>query len=273
MLDITLAPDFNPAQPGADHFYLYYTPAAPELARVARFAHLENAGGLTSTGDLASEFQVWQDTDGYLSCCHYGGGLDFGPDGKLWLTSSDKFTAPNPGEFGPDTNHAQDLTKAGGKVIRMNPDGTVPDGTDAWPANPYLDPIDDDPDLPGNQDYYDYIWAYGLRNPFRGAGIFPAVAFSWRKSEETSNLFRTKTSMLPRWTTRASISAGTTVRDLVFRYTTSAHQIMKCPFFTTRTVVRVPRSRAVKSTEATSSRRNGKVSIFMETLLVASCAT
>ncbi len=177
LLDITLAPDFDPATPGADYFYLYYTPAAPQLARVARFTHQENAGGLTSTGDLTSQVTIWQDTDGYLTCCHYGGGLDFGPDGKLWLTSSDKFTAPNPGEFGPDTNHAQDLTKAGGKVIRMNPDGSVPDGTDGWPANPYLDPVDDDPLLPGNQQYFDYIWAYGLRNPFRARWDEPTGRF------------------------------------------------------------------------------------------------
>jgi glucose/arabinose dehydrogenase len=177
LLDITLAPDFDPAAPGDDYFYLYYTPASPELARVARFTHLENMGGLTSTGDLTSEFEVWNDTDGYLTCCHYGGGLDFGPDGKLWLTASDKFTAPNPGEFGPETNHPQDLTKAGGKVLRMNPDGTVPDGSDSWPANPYLDPIDDDPTLPGDQDYYDYIWAYGLRNPFRARWDFPSGRF------------------------------------------------------------------------------------------------
>ena len=177
LLDITLAPDFDPAQPGADYFYLYYTPASPELARVARFEHQENLGGLTSTGDLTSEVAIWQDTDGYLTCCHYGGGLDFGPDGKLWLTASDKFTAPNPGEFGPETNHPQDLTKAGGKVIRMNADGTVPDGNDSWPANPYLDPVDDDPLEPGDQDYYDYIWAYGLRNPFRARWDFTSGRF------------------------------------------------------------------------------------------------
>lgn len=177
LLDITLAPDFDPTAPGDDYFYLYYTPASPQFARIARFAHLENEGGLASRGDLNSQVLIWQDTDGYLTCCHYGGGLDFGPDGKLWLTASDKFTAVNPGEFGPDTNHAQDLTKAGGKVLRMNPDGTVPNGTDGWPANPFLDPIDDDPNLAGNQDYYDYVWAYGLRNPFRARWDFASNRF------------------------------------------------------------------------------------------------
>ncbi len=167
LLDITIAPDFDPDAPGDDYFYLYYTPAAPQLARVARFTHQENNGGLTSTGDLNSEQLIWEDTDGYISCCHYGGGLDHGPDGKLWLTASDKFTAPNLGEGGTNENLPQDLTSAGGKIIRVNTDGSIPDGTDGWPANPFIDPVDDDPNLPGDQDYLDSIWAYGLRNPFR----------------------------------------------------------------------------------------------------------
>lgn len=169
LLDIAVAPDFDPESPGKDYIYLYYTPASPRRAMIARFTHEEGVGGLASTADLSSEFEVWRDTTGYITCCHYGGGLDFGPDGKLWLTSSDKFTAPNPGEGGNDENHPQDLTLAGGSLIRVNPDGTAPDGTDGWPANPFIDPVDDDPDLPGDQDYHDFIWGYGLRNPFRSS--------------------------------------------------------------------------------------------------------
>ncbi len=177
LLDISIAPDFDPDAPGDDYFYLYYTPAAPQLARIARFTHQENSGGLTSTGDLSSEFLVWEDTDGYISCCHYGGGLDHGPDGKIWLTSSDKFTAPNPGEGGTNENLPQDLTTAGGKVIRVNPDGSIPDGTDGWPANPFIDPTDDDPNIAGDQDYLDSIWGYGLRNPFRARWDIPSGRF------------------------------------------------------------------------------------------------
>lgn len=177
LLDISIAPDFDPDAPGDDYFYLYYTPAAPQLARIARFTHQENSGGLTSTGDVNSEFLVWEDTDGYISCCHFGGGLDHGPDGKLWLTASDKFTAPNPGEGGTNENLPQDLTTAGGKIIRVNPDGTIPDGTDGWAANPFLDPTDDDPNVAGNQDYLDSMWAYGLRNPFRARWDIPSGRF------------------------------------------------------------------------------------------------
>lgn len=167
LLDISVAPDFDPNTPGDDYIYLYYTPASPQQARIARFTHQQNSGGLTSTGDLSSEFLVWEDTDGYISCCHFGGGLDHGPDGKLWLTSSDKFTAPNTGEGSTNENLPQDLTTTGGKIIRVNPDGSIPDGTDGWAANPFIDSVDDDPNIAGNQDYLDSIWGYGLRNPFR----------------------------------------------------------------------------------------------------------
>ena len=155
LLDITLDPDF--ATNG--YFYLYYTPDETENARISRFTFNENSGGLTSTASTASEFVVWEDTDGYLSCCHYGGGLDFGPDGKLWLTTSDKFQASTPGE-GADggADLPLDLSSSSGKIIRVNSDGTVPDGTDGELPNPFLAVGDG---------INDFIWAYGLRNPFR----------------------------------------------------------------------------------------------------------
>ncbi|MEB8388430.1 Ig-like domain-containing protein [Rhodobacteraceae bacterium KMM 6894] len=155
LLDITLDPDFT----NNGYFYLYYTPNNPENARIARFEHQENSGGLTSTGALNTEFTVWEDTDGYPGCCHYGGGLDFGPDGKIWLTTSDKFLSTTPGEGAAGGNDIMlDPAASSGKIIRVNPDGTVPDGTDGWAANPWADPSDG---------FNDYAWAYGLRNPFR----------------------------------------------------------------------------------------------------------
>src|SRR5690606_12105528 len=88
LLDLAVDPDF-PSQP---FIYLFYTPATGGArARIARFTHLENSGGINSRGNAGSESLLWQDTDGYDSCCHFGGGLDFGPDGKIWLTTGDHF--------------------------------------------------------------------------------------------------------------------------------------------------------------------------------------
>jgi len=64
---------------------------------------------------------------------HDGGRIAFGPDGKLYITTGD---AVNPG-------WSQDLSSLAGKILRINPDGTIPDD------NPFDSPI----------------YSYGHRNP------------------------------------------------------------------------------------------------------------
>ncbi|MFW7413411.1 PQQ-dependent sugar dehydrogenase [Demequina sp. SO4-18] len=140
LIDIAIDPNFT----SNGYVYLYYHPKSAGKGRIARFTHVENTGETSSRADAGSEFVVWQDTTGYTSCCHYGGGLDFGPDGNIWLTLGD--------QFNPD--RAQDLTDASGSIIRVEPDGGVP------PDNPFAD---------GAVGQHPYIWAYGLRNPFRAS--------------------------------------------------------------------------------------------------------
>lgn len=71
---------------------------------------------------------------------HHGGALGFGPDGTLYWGVGDNKNSDN----------AQDLGTIHGKILRINPDGTIPA---------------DNPDLgPGA---LPQIYAYGLRNPFR----------------------------------------------------------------------------------------------------------
>jgi len=150
LLDITLDPNFE----SNGYFYVYYSPLSPKRMRISRFVHQENSGGLTSTGDLSSEYEVWREKwdetygDGYVNCCHFGAGLDFGPDDKLYVTPGDKFIGST----------AQDKTVSAGSIIRINSNGTIPN---------------DNPFYGGATTVDDDIWAYGLRNPFRARWDIP----------------------------------------------------------------------------------------------------
>jgi glucose/arabinose dehydrogenase len=64
---------------------------------------------------------------------HNGGRLRFGPDGKLYATAGD----------GQNENAAQNVNSLAGKVLRINPDGTIPSD------NPFQNAV----------------WSYGHRNP------------------------------------------------------------------------------------------------------------
>ncbi|PKA98426.1 glucose/arabinose dehydrogenase [Flavobacteriaceae bacterium MAR_2009_75] len=55
---------------------------------------------------------------------HYGGGMTFGSDGKLYITVGERlFNEDNQ----PETPIAQDKTDRRGKIYRINSDGTIPD--------------------------------------------------------------------------------------------------------------------------------------------------
>jgi glucose/arabinose dehydrogenase len=71
---------------------------------------------------------------------HNSGTLRFGPDGKLYVSIGDNDHGAN----------AQDLSTLAGKILRVNPEGTIPGD------NPFIG-------QPGKQGA---IWAYGFRNPF-----------------------------------------------------------------------------------------------------------
>ncbi|HEY1859655.1 MAG TPA: PQQ-dependent sugar dehydrogenase, partial [Gemmataceae bacterium] len=137
LIGVTVAPDF----PKTPHVFVCYVAAKPYPHHViSRF---------TASGDVAepdSEKILLEGDDqaklgGDVPAGHQGGAIHFGKDGKLYIAIGDQ-TAGKP---------AQDLQSLLGKLLRINPDGSIPD---------------DNPFAPKNAGKYRAIWALGLRNPF-----------------------------------------------------------------------------------------------------------
>lgn len=158
-LSLAIHPDFA----GTGYFYVYWSsfddPARAgesgvSTFRVSRFEHSELEGGTGSAGNFGSETVLWRDTDPTASCCHYGGGMGVGPDRRLYFCTGDKY----------EGDSAQDPGKAGGKVHRLNLDGSIP--SDNWGM------IDG-----AGGARLDSVYAYGLRNPFQASWDFETGRF------------------------------------------------------------------------------------------------
>ena len=85
---------------------------------------------------------------------HYGGQLQFGPDGLLYVSTGD-------GGGGDPQGNAQNTASRLGKLLRLDPrpDGSAADGSTQYHA-PW-----DNPFARNGGDAL--VWSYGLRNPFR----------------------------------------------------------------------------------------------------------
>jgi aldose sugar dehydrogenase len=142
LLDIVLDPDFT------SNRFVYISYAEPgeggASTAVAR-GRLGDAG----LEDIHVIFRQMPKVDGGS---HFGSRLVFAPDGKLFITLGERATgAP-----------AQDLSTHLGKIVRINPDGSVP------ADNPFV----------GRKDALPEIWSYGHRNS-QGAAIHPKTGKLW----------------------------------------------------------------------------------------------
>ena len=132
LIGIAFDPDFQ-----TNHWvYVFYTAPSPvPHQRVSRFRAVGNVAD-PSSQDILIE------TEGLgSSLLHQGGALDFGADGKLYVTVGDNV----------QTAKAQSMTTLLGKVLRLNPDGSIPT---------------DNPFYTSATGVYRAIWARGLRNPY-----------------------------------------------------------------------------------------------------------
>lgn len=130
--------------------------------RVSRFTVVNN------TVPLNTELVLMDNILSYAGN-HNGGDLHFGKDGKLYISVGDGGCdyANDSGCAGAN-DAARDKHRPLGKILRINPDGSVPPDNPFYDPNPALRRCNDDGVAPVNQ-HCQETWVWGLRNPFRFA--------------------------------------------------------------------------------------------------------
>ena len=134
LIGVALDPGFD----SNGYVYVHYTTADSPHGRVARY---------TAQGDVAASGSALTLIDldpASSSGNHNGGEIVFGADGKLYIHTGDA----------SDGTNAPSLNTTHGKVLRINPDGSIPT---------------DNPFYSVTSGHHQAIYAKGLRNPFTGA--------------------------------------------------------------------------------------------------------
>lgn len=146
LLDVVLSPDFRQDRT----VYLSYAEGGGAG---------DKAGTAVGRGQLSEDLKTLKDfkvifrQEPKLSVGnHFGSRLVFDRDGYLFITLGENNDRPT----------AQDLDKLQGKVVRIYPDGNVPDD------NPFV----------GQAGVRSEIWSYGQRNP-QGAALNPWTGVLW----------------------------------------------------------------------------------------------
>jgi glucose/arabinose dehydrogenase len=146
LLDVVLSPDFKQDRT----VYLSYAEGGGEGDKAGTAV---GRGRLSDDLTAIKDFKVIFRQEPKLSVGnHFGSRLVFDRDGYLFITLGEN----------NDRTTAQDLDKLQGKVVRIYPDGKVPDD------NPFV----------GQAGVRPEIWSYGQRNP-QGAALNPWTGTLW----------------------------------------------------------------------------------------------
>lgn len=124
---VLLDPNFK------DNSYLYISYAAENEERASTTKVIRAKLNGTQLSDVQTLFVAAPYSHGLF---HYGGGMAFGRDGKLYITIGERNYYEH---LNPKLPVAQDVSDKRGKLIRINPDGTIPEdnpdfGKDAIPG-------------------------------------------------------------------------------------------------------------------------------------------
>ena len=144
LLDVAIDPAF------AENRLVYLSYAEPGEGNTAGTAV---ARGRLGDGRLENVQVIYRQQPKVQSGGHYGSRLVFGRDGTLWITQGDRQRF---------SEQAQELGSGIGKVVRINPDGTIPRD------NPFV----------GREGARPEIWSYGHRN-IQAAAPHPETGELW----------------------------------------------------------------------------------------------
>ena len=145
LLDVALDPQFASNQT----IYLSYAePRGKGNGTAVARAKLAN-------DQLTGLKVIWRMKPDLDSKMHFGSRLVFSRDGTLFITTGERSILPG-------RMQAQKLNSSFGKVIRINPDGSIPKD------NPFV----------GRKDAQPAIWSYGHRN-IQAAALHPETGALW----------------------------------------------------------------------------------------------
>ncbi len=144
LLDVALDPKF------AGNRLVYLSYAEPGERGTAGTAV---ARGRLVENRLEGVQVIYRQQPKVSSSAHFGSRLVFGRDGTLFVTQGDRFNY---------SDEAQDLSNHIGKIVRINPDGSIPRD------NPFVNRLNARPE----------IWSYGHRN-VQAAALDPQTGQLW----------------------------------------------------------------------------------------------
>ena len=143
LLDVLLHPDFA----GNGRLYLSYAKTVDGDQSTTALA-----SALFNGRSLRDVEEIFVASTRSTSVVNFGGRMVFGRDGKLYMTVGER----------QEQERAQDRLDHGGKVIRLNDDGSVPDD------NPFV----------GDSRYLPEIYTLGHRSP-QGLAVHPETGALW----------------------------------------------------------------------------------------------
>ncbi|MDX1463129.1 MAG: PQQ-dependent sugar dehydrogenase, partial [Marinirhabdus sp.] len=144
LLDITLHPKYE------ENGWIYFTYASEEGED--RGGHTKLSRAKLNDGALVQIEDLYKASPNTTRGQHFGSRIEFDNEGFLFFSI---------GERGARDVNPQDITRDGGKIYRLNDDGSIPED------NPFV-----------GKEGLDAIYTYGNRNP-QGMAIHPETGEIW----------------------------------------------------------------------------------------------